>query len=804
MTPCHPHQLLTYAYRVTHPPDTNMATSPQNNSENTYLSFANPNYQFEDRMNSNMKKTSSEDRDPSIYDDVDDISTLSLLDQKSNKNGTTTNKNYTPEKKRLLSDSSSENLSSSEGEEDLSSDEDNENEYITMYETKKLTEDLNRANEKDSAQKEANDQTGKKNRGFLGYYSMLESKAREKHVNNILSPDTEDEPESAMTTPSVENLRKLKFDLNSPDSNDSGIQSDARSDDGSHHHGSVNDNLYSLSNKTPLSSSSSMSASTSSSIEEKEDSKDDEQTPTGENDKDTTVLPAGWEKCEDEDGPYYWHVKSGTIQREPPSPAPPETKPTTLRSISVNSDSSTLSGTSTSSVVSTPSSINSNTEEHLKTFEGHALQYAAKSLQSLSSGNLQIQSPEPPAEKPMRFAVRSLGWVRIAEEDLTPERSSRAVNKCIVDLSLGRNDINDVVGRWGDGKDLYLDLDRHSLRLVDTQDFSTLNSQPIQSIRVWGVGRDNGRDFAYVAREKQTKKHMCHVFRCDTPARQIANCLRDICKKIMMERRLQENAVVQRLSRPTDLPNLGKSTEPNGQKLSFQSLYNNASFPTPMEEPKKIIRCHYIGLECVTRPTGTEIINSAIDAALMRVPPEKWLFVNVNIAPSTITISEHGKPENKIDECRVRYLSFMGISVTNPKVCAFINHGAEDQFYAQVFHCEPTAGPLCKTIEAACKLRYQKCLDAHPTTPTPKQPTGKTISEALKSSAQTVQASVKVGAQSMQAGVKTGALTVQAGVKTGALTVQAGVKAGLSSVHSVFSRLKNKTLSPKEETQSGS
>lgn len=61
-----------------------------------------------------------------------------------------------------------------------------------------------------------------------------------------------------------------------------------------------------------------------------------------------------------------------------------------------------------------------------------------------------MQAVEPAVEKPMRFAVRSLGWVRIAEEDLTPERSSRAVNKCIVDLSLGRNDINDVVGRWGD------------------------------------------------------------------------------------------------------------------------------------------------------------------------------------------------------------------------------------------------------------------------------------------------------------------------------------------------------------------
>lgn len=52
--------------------------------------------------------------------------------------------------------------------------------------------------------------------------------------------------------------------------------------------------------------------------------------------------------------------------------------------------------------------------------------------------------------KTIRFAVRSLGWTEIAEEDLTPERSSKAVNKCIVDLSLGRNDLLDVVGRWGD------------------------------------------------------------------------------------------------------------------------------------------------------------------------------------------------------------------------------------------------------------------------------------------------------------------------------------------------------------------
>lgn len=33
---------------------------------------------------------------------------------------------------------------------------------------------------------------------------------------------------------------------------------------------------------------------------------------------DKDCLPPGWEKHEDNDGPYYWHIKSGTIQREPP------------------------------------------------------------------------------------------------------------------------------------------------------------------------------------------------------------------------------------------------------------------------------------------------------------------------------------------------------------------------------------------------------------------------------------------------------------------------------------------------------
>merc|ERR1712127_654257 len=34
--------------------------------------------------------------------------------------------------------------------------------------------------------------------------------------------------------------------------------------------------------------------------------------------KKRSELPLGWEKHEDSDGAYYWHIKSGTIQRDPP------------------------------------------------------------------------------------------------------------------------------------------------------------------------------------------------------------------------------------------------------------------------------------------------------------------------------------------------------------------------------------------------------------------------------------------------------------------------------------------------------
>lgn len=67
---------------------------------------------------------------------------------------------------------------------------------------------------------------------------------------------------------------------------------------------------------------------------------------------------------------------------------------------------------------------------------------------------------------------------------------------------------------------------------------------------------------------------MCHVFRCDMPARTIANTLRDICKKIMIERSLQQNLakpidINGRVLpvRPTNLPMEHRRSNRNGQPL---------------------------------------------------------------------------------------------------------------------------------------------------------------------------------------------------------------------------------------------
>jgi amyloid beta (A4) precursor protein-binding family B protein 2 (Fe65-like) len=59
------------------------------------------------------------------------------------------------------------------------------------------------------------------------------------------------------------------------------------------------------------------------------------------------------------------------------------------------------------------------------------------------------------------------------------------------------------------------------------------------------------------------------------------------------------------------------------------------------------------------------------------VPKSEWKAVTVAVAPSTVTISFEDPSETTLD-CRVRFLSFLGIGESSQQ-CAFIMHTAQER-----------------------------------------------------------------------------------------------------------------------------
>nr|XP_034968850.1 amyloid-beta A4 precursor protein-binding family B member 2 isoform X4 [Zootoca vivipara] len=402
-------------------------------------------------------------------------------------------------------------------------------------------------------------------------------------------------------------------------------------------------------------------------------------------------LPPGWKKISDIAGVYYWHIPTGTTQWERPISIPTELQGSRKGSLS--------------SITPSPSpetedlhAATVNPDPSLKEFEGATLRYASLKLRNApqcdEDDSCSINS-DPEAKC---FAVRSLGWVEMAEEDLAPGKSSVAVNNCIRQLSYCKNDIRDTVGIWGEGKDMYLILENDMLNLVDPMDRSILHSQPIVSIRVWGVGRDNGRDFAYVARDRETRILKCHVFRCDTPAKAIATSLHEICSKIMAERKNAKAVACSSLQERTNVT---------------LDVPLQVDFPTPKTELVQKFHVQYLGMLPVAKPVGMETLNAAIESLIDSSSRDDWVPVTMNVADATVTVISEGNEEEIVVECRVRFLSFMGVG-KDIHTFAFIMDTGNQHFECHVFWCEPNAGNVSEAVQAACMLRYQKCLVARP------------------------------------------------------------------------------------------
>lgn len=104
------------------------------------------------------------------------------------------------------------------------------------------------------------------------------------------------------------------------------------------------------------------------------------------------------------------------------------------------------------------------------------------------------------------------------------------------------------------------------------------------------------------------------------------------------------------------------------------------------------------------------MINGALESVLSSSSREQWTPSHVSVAPATLTIL-HQQTEAVLGECRVRFLSFLAVG-RDVHTFAFIMAAGPASFCCHMFWCEPNAASLSEAVQAACMLRYQKCLDA--------------------------------------------------------------------------------------------
>ncbi|XP_059589378.1 amyloid-beta A4 precursor protein-binding family B member 3 isoform X2 [Alligator mississippiensis] len=325
-------------------------------------------------------------------------------------------------------------------------------------------------------------------------------------------------------------------------------------------------------------------------------------------------LPPGWRKIRDSSGTYYWHVPTGTTQWQHPS---------------CNSGLGGSLGPGGDATLQ-EMDLQAATVKHLS--KEMPIPSPMASLPRRTSlawhGEEFHRSSMEPGSK--CFAVRSLGWVEIPEEDLAPGKSSIAVNNCIQQLSQSKCESLDPAGSWGEGQNMVMILKKDTMSLVDPLDHSLIHCQPIINIRVWGVGCNNGRDFAFVASDKDTCMLKCHVFHCNVPAKAIAKALHEMCSKLMAERAVTNNS----LTRSVTL-----------EPISPDNLPLQVDILDAVRQSIQKYDALYIGSLPVSKAMGMDVLNEAIENLTNSHGREQW-------TPSLISVSDSVM---KVHQAEVQY-----------------------------------------------------------------------------------------------------------------------------------------------------
>ncbi|XP_061659499.1 amyloid-beta A4 precursor protein-binding family B member 3 isoform X1 [Syngnathoides biaculeatus] len=300
-------------------------------------------------------------------------------------------------------------------------------------------------------------------------------------------------------------------------------------------------------------------------------------------------LPSGWRTIQDSTGTYYWHVPTGATQWQHPR----------------------LNGT--------PTQPHPDAQDDQKPPSVFEVPTDTRSWTAADSCRRDDNS--------QCFTVRSLGWLQVEEEDLSPGRSSLVVGNVIQQLSRsgdgggdgggGPPEQRNGPGLLTEGREMKLLLKQDTLTLVDPVDHTPLYCQPIINIRVWGVGSNNGRDFAFVAADKDSCVLKCHVFRCDAPAKAIATALHRMCSQ-MMSQQTSRSLSMDSIS-PEDLPR-----QVEFLKAGLQRIYK--------------FDVYYVGNLPVSRAMGMEVLNLAIESIMNSTQRHEWEATVIHVTDNFLSV----------------------------------------------------------------------------------------------------------------------------------------------------------------------
>ncbi|MGH0117148.1 UNVERIFIED_CONTAM: hypothetical protein FKN15_029561 [Acipenser sinensis] len=417
-------------------------------------------------------------------------------------------------------------------------------------------------------------------------------------------------------------------------------------------------------------------------------------------------LPPGWRTIRDSTGTYYWHIPTGTTQWQHPAYSS-DGDQAAVSGITITNQKSWSSGgrqiesplTSISDSLMMALATQLYTAAYGRCLPAHA---SADSKDQQSSLPWQEEeyfgtNSDPDSKC---FAVRSLGWVELPEEDLTPGKSSLAINNCIQQLSHSKCEDRDAMGAWGEGQDMVMILKKDTLSLVDPVDHSLIHCQPIIHIRVWGVGCNNGRrvstaeeesrikrqDFAFVASDKDTCMLKCHVFHCDVPAKAIATELHEMCSKIMAEQATMHSSMPRSLTM---------------ESISPEDLPLQVTFLDVVRQSVQKFQVLYIGQLPVPRAMGMEVLNRAIENVMNSGDRDDWEPMALNVSDTILALCKGEDRDDPFWECQVRYLTFLGVGQDTHTFAVIVDMGRQ-RFECRVFWCEPDAGHVSEAVQAAC------------------------------------------------------------------------------------------------------